>query len=218
MARLEEKEIDIAGHWMVTDPTGDSIVIEYTEGKVKVHENPLGVITNNPNYDWHMTNLRNYIQLSKSPYPTKSIDGRKDEVIDLAPLGGGSGMLGLPGDMTPPSRFVRAVAWTQTARKMPTFSETIYEHFRILDGFNLALGSAEGSDQESLLEGMRSSTIWTTGWDLSNKVLYYHTQHNRRVRKVDVSKIDFSKKMNEITYIVLDKTKDQDINDRTPQM
>jgi len=201
--------IPVQGHWMVTEPSGKSIVIEYLNKELRIFDNPLGVITNAPTYDWHMTNLRNYVNLSAVALPAKKI-----EDLNFAPLGGGSGMIGLPGDFTPPSRFVRAVAWSQTARPLKKSDEAIYELFRILDNFNVPLGAAEGSDSEnSNLKGMRSSTIWTTAWDLSEKVLYFHTQHNRRVRKVTLNKIDFSKK--EITHISLDDKKEQDIKDIT---
>ena len=124
-------------------------------------------------------------------------------------------MIGLPGDNTPPSRFVRAVAWTQTARPVPDSREAIYELFRILDNFNISLGAAEGADGAPMeLEGMRSSTLWTTGWDLSGRTLYFHTMHNRRVRKVDLNRVDFSGK--EIRHIQLDEKKEQDIKDITP--
>lgn len=135
--------IPVQGHWMVTEPSGKSIVIEYLDNELRIFDNPLGVITNSPSYDWHMTNLRNYINLSAVALPTKKI-----EDLDFAPLGGGSGMIGLPGDFTPPSRFVRAVAWTQTARSLEKSDEAIYELFRILDNFNVPLGAAEGSDSE----------------------------------------------------------------------
>ncbi len=201
--------IPVQGHWMVTEPSGKSIVIEYLNKELRIFDNPLGVITNAPTYDWHMTNLRNYVNLSAVALPAKKI-----EDLNFAPLGGGSGMIGLPGDFTPPSRFVRAVAWSQTARPLKKSDEAIYELFRMLDNFNVPLGAAEGSDSEnSNLKGMRSSTIWTTAWDLSDKVLYFHTQHNRRVRKVTLNKIDFSKK--EITHIPLDDKKEQDIKDIT---
>ncbi|RLJ18482.1 choloylglycine hydrolase [bacterium endosymbiont of Escarpia laminata] len=200
--------IPVNAHWIVTDATGISIVIEFTDGQLKIHENPLGVITNAPNYDWHMTNLRNYVNLSAVAIPDKKI-----EELDFTPIGGGSGMIGLPGDFTPPSRFVRAVAWTQTARPTAKSEETIYELFRILDNFNLPLGSAEGSNNAANLEGMRSSTIWTTAWDLTERVLYYHTQHNRRIRKLDLKKIDFSKQAHEIVHIPLDDKKEQDIKE-----
>ena len=93
----------------------------------------------------------------------------------------------------------------------------MYELFRILDNFNLPLGAAEGSDENAKkqTEGMRSSTLWTTGCDLKNKVLYYHTQHNRRVRKVDLKKIDFAS-LKKVVRFPLDKEKKQDIEDVTP--
>ena len=202
--------IPVQAHWMVTEASGKSIVIEYLKGQLHIFDNPLGVITNAPAYDWHMTNLRNYLNLSAVALPTKNI-----ESMDFSPIGAGSGMIGLPGDFTPPSRFVRAVAWTQTARPVPNSEEAIYELFRILDNFNLPLGAAEGSDSKDLdLTGMRSSTIWTTAWDLSEKTLYFHTQHNRRVRKVDLNRIDFSGE--KIRHVSLDKNKEQDIKDITP--
>jgi len=208
----EEIGIPVFAHWMITDPGGNSIVIEFRDGEMVIFENPLGIITNGPTYDWHMTNLRNYVNLSQVAFPDKKINE-----LDFAPMGAGSGMIGLPGDNTPPSRFVRAVAWTQTARPTPTSSETVYEVFRILDNFNLPLGAAEGSYNSSDLQGMRSSTIWTTAWDLSNHVLNYHTQHNRRVRTLYLDEIDFSDIGDSIIHIPLDITKIQDIDDITPK-
>ena len=66
--------IPVQGHWMVTEPSGKSIVIEYLDNKLHIFDNPLGVITNSPSYDWHMTNLRNYINLSAVALPTKKIE------------------------------------------------------------------------------------------------------------------------------------------------
>lgn len=198
-------------HYMVVEPRGKAIVIEYLKGELKIFDAPLGVVTNAPTYDWHEINLRNYLNLSKAALPSKKI-----EELDFKPLGGGSGMIGLPGDFTPPSRFVRAVAFTQTARPTPTGEETVYELFRILDNFNVPLGSAEG-EGEAKANGMRSSTIWTTAWDTKNKTLCYHTQNNRRIRKVDISKIDFDS-LRERISIPLDKVKSQDIEDVTPIM
>jgi len=197
-------------HFIVTEPGGQAIVIEFNDGKVKIHDAPLGVITNAPNYDWHLTNLRNYVNLSPVAIPSKKI-----EDIDFAPLGGGSGMIGLPGDFTPPSRFVRAVAFGHTARPTDTGSETMQETFRILDNFNVPLGSAEGEESKTQTEGMRSATIWTSAYDSKNLILQYHTQHNRRVRQVDLKKIDFSKG-DDLQRLPLDAEKQQDIDDVTP--
>jgi choloylglycine hydrolase len=200
-------------HWIVHDKSGKSIVIEPLKGKLVVTDNPLGVLTNSPSFDWHMTNLRTYVNLSPFGLPDKKIGD-----LDLAPLGAGSGMIGLPGDNTPPSRFIRAVAWTQTARKTATADETVYEVFRIMDNFNLPLGpgAAEGHAGAQAQAGlMRSSTIWTAAWDLTNLKLYYHTQNNRRVRLFDIKAVDLGS--GGIRHYPLDKVKAQDYEDVTPR-
>lgn len=200
-------------HLMVADRTGKAVVVEYLNGELRVFDNPLRVLTNAPGFDWHMINLRNYVNLSAVALPAKRI-----EDLDFRPIGAGSGLLGIPGDYTPPSRFVRAVAYTQTARKTADGPETVYEVFRIMDNFNLPLGSAEGPGAHpELLKGMRSSTIWTSAADTKNLVYYYHTQHNRRVRMIDLKKIDFSPGRSGIRRFPLDRQKSQDIQDMTPK-
>jgi choloylglycine hydrolase len=197
-------------HFLATEPSGKAVVIEYLKGELKLFDAPLGVITNSPSYDWHETNLRNYINLSPVALP-----GKKIQDLDFKPLGGGSGMIGLPGDFTPPSRFVRAVAFSKSARPTKTGEETLYELFRILDNFNVPLGAAEGTGKNAT-EGLRSATAWTSGYDTKNKVMYYHTQHNRRVRMIDIKKIDFAVPA-KLTRLPLDKEKKQDIEDISPR-
>jgi choloylglycine hydrolase len=200
-------------HFLVVDQTAETITVQYIDGEPVIFDNPLRVLTNAPTFDWHMTNLRNYINLSAVALPTKNI-----EDLDFGPIGAGSGFLGLPGDYTPPSRFIRAVAYTQTARETPDGPETVYEAFRILDNFNLPLGTAEGPEADpEMLKGMRSSTIWTTVADAGNLVYYYHTQHNRKVRMVDLKRIDFSPNSSGPIRFPLDKQKAQDYEDVTPE-
>jgi choloylglycine hydrolase len=209
---VSEPAIGIAPpiHLIATEPGGKAIVIEFTAGAVKIHEAPLGVITNSPSYDWHTTNLRNYINVSPVAIPTKKLDD-----LDFAPLGGGSGMIGLPGDFTPPSRFIRAVAFAKSARPTASGPEAMYEVFRILDNFNVPLGAAEGEESKLKVEGLRSATLWTTAYDSRNLVVQYHTQHNRRVRQVDLKKIDFSQGGG-LKPQPLDQDRAQDILDVTP--
>jgi choloylglycine hydrolase len=123
--------------------------------------------------------------------------------MTFKPLGDGSGTIGLPGDNILPSRFIRAVAATQTARPTATGDETIYEHFRILDNFNLPSGGAAGAG-ETKSGGMRSATLGTSGYDTINLVMYYHTQSNRRGRRADLKRIDF-KKSGGLVHLPLDK-------------
>ncbi len=199
-------------HFIVTVPSGESLVIEYIDQKVVTFDAPLGVIANSPTYDWHLTNLRNHINLSAVSIPTKPLKG-----ADLAPLGAGSGMIGLPGDFTPPSRFVRAAAFSQSARKTTGGYDTVRESFRILDNFNIPADAAEGADDDVKNDDViLSATQITTTADTKNKVFYYHTQFNRRIRMVDMKKIDFSKIGPKLISHPADKERQEDIQDITP--
>ncbi|QLG88749.1 linear amide C-N hydrolase [Chitinibacter bivalviorum] len=196
-------------HLMVTDHTGKAVVIEFTNGITKLHDAPLGIVTNGPNYDWHINNLLNYTSLDV-PLPH-----RKADDIKSLKFGAGARLFGLPGDLTSPSRFLRAAAYASTARKTVDGPETMYEAFRILDNFNLTVGTAaaEGGGEVNQ-EGMRSSTIWTTAYDTKNLVLQYHTQHNRRIRQLDFKTVNFDAK--EVVRIPLDREKAQDIEYLNP--
>jgi choloylglycine hydrolase len=96
---------DLPLHYTVHDKSGASIVIEYTGGKLHIFDNPLGVMTNSPSFDWHMTNLQNYANLRPANSTPITVEN-----VQASGFGQGTGMLGLPGDYTPPSRFVRLVA------------------------------------------------------------------------------------------------------------
>lgn len=198
-------------HLMITEPSGKQLIIEWVGGKPRFYDSALGVITNAPTYDWHLINLRNYTGMTLAPKPEIDIDG-----IRLNPLGGGSGFLGLPGDFTPPSRFIRAVVFSHTARKTADAQETLYETFRILDNFNVPLGASEGAGEKSTgnpLRKLRSSTCWTIAYDMPAKAFYYHTANDRRVQKIDIAKIDFGNlkkpvlmKMDNGSQTILDRT------------
>ena len=82
-----------------------ALVLEIVDGQAHFYENRLGVLTNSPGFEWQMTNLCNYVNLHGGSAPGQSLDS-----VALAPFGAGSGMLGLPGDVTPPSRFVRMMS------------------------------------------------------------------------------------------------------------
>lgn len=113
-------------------------------------------------------------------------------------------MLGLPGD------------FTQTARATSNSKETIYEVFRILDHFNLPASIAEGSDLRPTADDSRSATVYTSAYDLNDGILYYHTQHNRRMRRLSRKNIDVSKNPDNIARMPLDKERQQDYDDIMP--
>lgn len=197
-------------HFKVVDPSGNSKIIEIVnKGEVKVYEPYLGVITNSPTYDWHLINQRNYLSLSANPNNQMGFDG-----YNLKPLGGGSGLIGLPGDFTPPSRFVRAAAFTASCRPLKTSLDAVFESFRILDNFNIPLGAQVPN--EHLPTDIVSATQVTSSSDLKNKVYYYHTMWNRQIRKIDLNAINFATVKEQI--IDDDESKTNSVKDVTPSM
>ena len=173
-------------HFKIADSNGSSKIIEIVEkGTIKTYEPYLGVITNSPTYDWHILNQQNYLGLSTTPLPSKQMGEYK-----ISPTGGGSGLIGLPGDFTPPSRFIRAAAFTASVRPLKNSTEAVFESFRILDNFNIPIGAQIPKD--SIPQGVVSATQVTTSSDLKEKVFYYHTMWNRQIRKIDLKKINFA--------------------------
>ena len=198
-------------HWIVTDPGKQQLVIEYLGGQLHVYDAPLGVMTNAPPYDWHITNLRNYLNLRAVAWPDVGIAD-----LDITPLGVGSGMIGLPGDFTPPSRFIRAVAFSQTARKTTGGYDTVREQFRILDNFNVPIAAVAGGIPPGLKPLKYSGTQYTTAIDLKNMVFYYHTDSDRTVRKVNLKTVDFGALGNKMIHQPLRYKEDNAVVDVTP--
>lgn len=169
-----------AGHFLVHDSSGASVVIEPIDGGLRIYDNPLGVITNSPTFDWHMTNLRNYINLTVSNVPTVKLDD-----IHLAGFGQGTGLHGLPGDSTPPSRFVRAVAYSQAANQQKTAEETVKQVFHLMNAFDIPVGSVREQDGKQVTEDY---TLWTTVSDLKNVRWLFRTYEDQSIRCIDVRK------------------------------
>ncbi|TAJ39710.1 MAG: choloylglycine hydrolase family protein [Reyranella sp.] len=176
-------------HYIVHDASGKSIVIEYVGGKLTVSDNPLGVITNSPAFDWHMTNLRNYLNFSIYNAPPVML-GK----VKLEPLGQGSGMLGIPGDFTPPSRFVRAVAFTQSILESATGGEAVLEAFHILNNFDIPKGAARDEKKDAQGNVVADYTLWTSANDLKARRFYIRTRANSQIRSVDLMKMNLDAK------------------------
>ena len=176
-------------HFVVTDASGKSIVIEYVGGKLNVHENPLGVMTNSPTFDWHMTNLRNYVNFSLSNHPPVQLGP-----VKLVPFGQGSGMLGLPGDFTPPSRFVRAVAFSQSLLPSKTGTAAVLQAFHVLNNFDLPKGALREDAKDDHGNILADYTIWTSANDLKAKRFYFRTYENSQIRMVDLMKMNLDAK------------------------
>lgn len=170
-------------HYAVNDTKGNSIVVEYVDGKLNVYDNPIGTITNSPTFDWHLTNLNNYINLKPADAPPAQFGD-----IKFSGFGQGTGLLGLRGDFTPPSRFIRAVFFSQSGEPMATGEETVFQMFHLLNQFDIPKGSVRGT-----YEGKQDLefTNWTSVSDLNQKKFYYRTYFNPEVRMLDLNKVEF---------------------------
>ena len=173
-------------HWRVTEPSGRQVVVEIVNQQVMVHENPLGVLTNSPEFTWHLTNLNNYVNLASG-----SIHQREIGTLDLKAFGGGSGLHGLPGDMTPPSRFVRAAFFQSTAPQLEDPEQTVVQAFHLLNNFDIPVG-IQFNDRD-LAPDMPSATQITIATDLANRRLYYRTMYNSTIRCIELNMIDFDR-------------------------
>lgn len=171
-------------HWRVTEPGGRQMVIEITDGQAHFYENTLGVLTNAPGFEWHLTNLNNYINLS-----TGTINTRRVGDLTLTAFGGGGGLHGIPGDMTPPSRFVRAAFFQASAPKLASAEETVTEAFHILNNFDIPVGVQFAEGQT--VADIPSATQWTIVCDLQGRRIYYRTMYNATIRCIDLNRINF---------------------------
>lgn len=174
-----------AVHWRIAQPDGRMVVLEVVAGVPHFYENTLGVLTNAPGFPWHMTNLNNYINLEPGSAP----DNTLKPGVTLKPLGHGSGMLGLPGDFTAPSRFVRATFYQTTAPVWDTGFETVVQAFHILNNFDIPIGSQHA--KADIPKGLPSATQFTAATDQTAMKFYYRTAWNSNIRCIDLNDIDF---------------------------
>ena len=171
---------DIPLHFVVHDRQGECLVIEHTLGQMHVYENPLSVMTNSPPFDWHLINLRNYVNISATNVKPIFLKNLKE-----TGLGQGTGMLGLPGDYTPPSRFVRMVALTSSAIPATGFEDGLNLAMTIIDNVDIPLGTIRDASSQ---EGGMDRTFWSAIGDLDRGRYYFRTYGNKNWKMVDVSK------------------------------
>jgi choloylglycine hydrolase len=165
-------------HFFIQDKTGKSIAVEPINGTLRVHDAPLGVMTNAPAYDWHMTNLNTYLNLSP-----KDVEEAKLGPVTLEAFGSGTGLHGMPGDFTPPSRFVRAAIFSQAATPNATGEDAVLSAFHILNQFDIPKGSVSNS---AIGKPTPEITEWTSVADLKNLRWYFRTFEDQSIHMVDL--------------------------------
>jgi len=164
-------------HYRVTDASGKCIAIEPINGEIKVFDNPLLSFTNNPEFPWMLTNLQNYVTLSPDYPKPLNLNG-----YEISPTGLGSGLAGLPGDFSPPSRFVRIALFTHFAPEQANAGAATATLFHILNNFDIPPGSAMEPEGQSGYD----FTTWTAVTDLENRLFYWKTFGHQNISMIDL--------------------------------
>ena len=158
-------------HWMIADKTG-SIVVEPMNDGINIYDDPVGVLTNNPTFDFHLQNLSNYLNLTCEE-PTNRFSGK----VDLTPYSRGMGAFGLPGDLSSASRFVRATFTKLNAICGDSETESVNQFFHILGSVAQQKGCVKvGNAYEK--------TVYSCCCNTDKGIYYYTTYENRQITGV----------------------------------
>jgi choloylglycine hydrolase len=198
----------IPGHFILHDASGDCAVIEYEQGSVHVYDNPLGIMTNAPNFPWMLTNLRTYAGMTNDQIPPAVFGGKT-----YPATGHGAGMFGLPGDLTPPARFVRMAVMTKFADPQENAEGLLNLAQHIVSSLHIIRGMAVDRDAKGRIIASET-TQWSSFRDLTNRVYYYRTYENFNLRKIDLKKLDFQSNRIKTIPMFADKEIIVDIADR----
>lgn len=185
-------EAAMENHFFFMDAKGKTVVLEPKNGQLIAYDNPYGVLTNAPSFPWHTENLKNYINLRAENKKETLVNGNK-----IIQFGEGTGMLGLPGDFTPPSRFIRAAYYISNTNKEMERISAILQGFRILSQFDIPKGAIIDPD-----EGHTDETLYTSIMDTDK--LSYHVKNHNHINLQNFYLDDFKDEA-EIRFIELDK-------------
>lgn len=179
-------------HWMISDKER-SITIESVKEGFRIHENPVGVLTNNPDFPWQITNLNQYMALSpRKPKNNLAIE------LNLTPFSRGMGAMGLPGDYSSPSRFVKACFVKMNAQAKEEEEDGISQFFHILGAVEQVRGCVKvGEDQNEF-------TVYSSCVNMDRGIYYYKTYGNSRITAIDMGKEDLEQ-IKLVSYPLLKK-------------
>ena len=165
-------------HWIINDGK-ESIVVESVADGLKIYDNPIGVLTNNPPFDNMLLNLSNYQHLSANPPDNNLAPG-----VNLPQYSRGMGAIGLPGDLSSESRFVKA-AFTKLNSLSPDDElSNVGQFFHILHSVDQQRGCAALGDDKYEI------TIYSDCYNLTKGLFYYTSYTNHQITGIDMHKAD----------------------------
>ena len=165
-------------HWMLADKER-CLVLEAVREGLKIHENPFGVLTNNPPFEYHKINMNNYLNLS-----ARNPENRFSDRLELRGYSQGMGAVGLPGDASSASRFVRAAFLRWNSVSPEDEDSNVSQFFHILDGVAMVRGAVVTE------AGTYDITTYSCCVNTRTGTYYYKTYDDSRIRKVDLYRED----------------------------
>lgn len=181
-----------SNHFFFMDAKGGKIVLEPKNGRLVPYDNPYGVLTNAPEFHWHETNLKNYLNIRP-----ENIENRDFNGTVVSKFGEGSGAVGLPGDFTPPSRFVRSAFFVANTPKDLERQAAILQGFRILSQADIPTGAVV-----DLEKGHKDETLYTSIMDTQKKAYFIKCHDNNTIQPFYLE--DYQEK-SDITFIEIEK-------------
>lgn len=169
-------------HAAIHDAKGDSLVVEFVGGAIQVYDNPMSILTNSPPFPWQTANLQNYLNLSPQNPQAATFRG-----VTLTPPGQGCGLLGLPGDFSPASRFVKIATFLRFAKQTASNNEAVCLADHILNTVDIPLGTVRDSGKET-----GDYTQWIVIKDLAQKIFYFRSYNDPTLKVIDLRKLDFA--------------------------
>ena len=169
-------------HWILSDGQR-SIVLESVKEGIKVYDDPVGVLTNNPIFDYHIFNLNNYMAL-RTDTPANTFAGG----LDLKTYSRGMGAMGLPGDASSMSRFVRAAFVKMNSVSGDSEEESVSQFFHILKSVEMQRGCVE------LEKDVYEITVYSSCCNTDKGIYYYTTYENSGICAVDMRAEDLDGK------------------------
>ena len=167
-------------HWLIADRE-ECIVLESVRDGLKIYNNPVGVLTNNPPFDMQLFNLNNYLHLSAENRPNTF-----SNALSLNAYSRGMGAMGLPGDLSSQSRFVRAAFVRMNSISGDSEPESVSQFFHILASVDQQRGCCRLGD------GKCEITLYTSCCNADKGIYYYTTYDNHQISGVDMHKEDLS--------------------------
>ena len=167
-------------HWIISDKT-KSLTIESVKNGLKIYENPVGVLTNNPTFPFHLMNLNNYMSLHEG-----TSENNFSENIEFNNYSLGLGAFGLPGDFSSASRFIKATFVKYKSKSGKSEDESVNQFFHILDSVAMPKGCVLVRD------GEYEYTRYSSCCNVDKGIYYYKTYDDFNIKKIEINSFDLN--------------------------